>query len=75
MRKLLTILTLIVLTGCNATTPVPEVYTETSWQDLIPESCQQFFDGCNNCTREGDQTACTLKYCTEYGAPRCLDSN
>lgn len=41
---------------------------------MIPETCQSFFDGCNNCTRTADgEAACTEMFCERYEMPKCLD--
>lgn len=50
-------------------------YTAESWKNLIPNSCQSFFDGCNQCNRipESDGVACTRMFCDVYEEPRCLD--
>lgn len=54
---------------------VQEEYGANSWRDLIPDSCLNFYDGCNNCTRPeaGADAACTRRACFTYGQPRCLD--
>lgn len=45
-----------------------------SWKTVIPESCQSFFDGCNQCTKTADgEAACTEMYCEKYDTPKCLD--
>ena len=61
----------LVLTGCS----LSKSYDSESWKEIIPSTCQSFFDGCNNCMRiEGsDNAACTMMYCEEYEEPRCLD--
>lgn len=50
-------------------------YNSESWKSLIPESCQAFSDGCNNCRRvEGSSdAACTMMFCETYQEPVCLD--
>ena len=50
-------------------------YDADSWKTMIPVSCKNFFDGCNNCRRaEGSEiAACTRKACQQYQEPRCLD--
>lgn len=50
-------------------------YDQHSWKDIIDESCQSFFDGCNNCQRIAGKSdaACTRKMCQAYEKPRCLD--
>ena len=42
---------------------------------MIPDTCQSFFDGCNNCRRSPGSSvaACTRKYCEKYAKPICLD--
>jgi len=50
-------------------------YTSESWENIISEECQYFFDGCNKCWREkpGDTPGCTREGCEEYQKPYCLD--
>lgn len=50
-------------------------YDMNSWKTMIPESCNSFFDGCNNCRRmKGeDVAACTRMFCQNYQEPKCLD--
>lgn len=52
-------------------------YRQNSWQALIPEQCEHFFDGCNQCRRvPGSASAsCTRKACANYQQPRCLDES
>lgn len=49
-------------------------YNQNSWKDMIPDTCTQFFDGCNNCSKaEGaEMAACTRKACAMYEKPECL---
>lgn len=78
----------LALAGC--TTPAqpttPDVQTETDSQvvaqytadsrkEMIPDSCQSFYDGCNHCNKmEGDDiAACTKMYCEIYSEPYCKD--
>lgn len=60
--------------GSEVSTPEPS-YGPESWQTMIPDSCQSFFDGCNTCSRQPDMEfpICTLMFCAEYEAPKCLD--
>lgn len=53
-----------------------ESYTADSWKDMIPSTCQSYFDGCNNCNKaEGSEhAACTMKFCDSYEKPECLDN-
>lgn len=70
----------LLLVGCGSqyphlepNTPSSE-FTSESRKTLIPETCQSFFDGCNNCTRMADwEAACTRMACEQYEAPRCTD--
>ena len=71
-------LSLLILTGCGTTTQTetkPVSYDQNSWKEIIPETCQSFSDGCNNCRRmEGSEVAaCTKKACQQYTKPVCLD--
>ncbi|MDO4714595.1 MAG: hypothetical protein Q4B28_08435 [bacterium] len=75
----------LLLAGCTFTpsSPTPDVvdtitssgYHAESWKSIIPESCQTFNDGCNQCSRrpDTDEVACTLMYCEEYAEPKCTD--
>lgn len=39
----------------------------------VPETCSVRFDGCNTCQiMENGEMACTLMYCAEKEAPKCL---
>ena len=62
------------LSGCMSTTPQPQ-YDQNSWKTMLPDTCQSFFDGCNNCRRSPGSSviACTRKYCDKYAKPVCLD--
>jgi hypothetical protein len=88
MKKFLMFMSLglvIVLAGCVTESepvktqltnpPATTTYTQDSWQTMIPETCQSFFDGCNNCGRvpENGEVACTMMYCENYQQPKCLD--
>lgn len=74
---------LILLAGCSmVVTEEPknsddtmQAYNESSWETIIPESCQSFTDGCNTCRRGPQEgiAACTKKFCLEYSKPECLD--
>lgn len=86
-------LTIFMGAGClkttapsDATTPTPTpaaentdtmTYTETSWKEIIQDTCMSFFDGCNNCFRteagNDDLVGCTKKFCPVYEKPTCLD--
>lgn len=59
----------------NNTDQAQASYTRQSWKTLIDESCQAYFDGCNQCRRALDATAvaCTRKACQNYQKPYCLD--
>jgi len=60
----------------DATSPDDQPrYDQSSWKSMIPDSCDSFFDGCNNCKRTpgSELAACTRKYCEVYEKPRCLD--
>lgn len=67
----------------QVTAPAPKTntlanrYDHQSWKSLISDSCQAYFDGCNQCRRALDSTAvaCTRKACTQYQKPYCLDPN
>jgi len=68
--------TTVAPTAAPTATPPPLTYNPNSWKSIIPDTCQTFFDGCNNCRRatDGPEAACTRKACSEYSKPRCLDS-
>lgn len=80
MNKLLattlSLVAILLLAGCNQQTQSinESEITSESWKTMIPQSCQSFFDGCNNCMRTADgEVACTKMYCEKYGTPKCLD--
>lgn len=89
MKKMMSVATLatvtLLLAGCTSTpsSPTPDMadtitssgYNAESWKTIIPESCQTFNDGCNQCSRipGTDEVACTLMYCEEYAEPKCTD--
>lgn len=80
MNKLLTTTlslgAILLLAGCNQQTQSinESEITSESWKTMIPQSCQSFFDGCNNCMRTADgEVACTKMYCEKYDTPKCLD--
>ena len=54
-----------------------EEYNSESWNTIIPDSCVNFFDGCNTCFKiEGsDQAGCTKMACAKYDEPKCLDDD
>lgn len=62
------------LSGCMST-PAQTQYDQNSWQTMIPDSCQSFFDGCNNCRRSPGSAvaACTRMACEFYTKPFCRD--
>lgn len=67
---------ILLLAGCNQQTQSinESEITSESWKTMIPQSCQSFFDGCNNCMRTADgEVACTKMYCEKYDTPKCLD--
>ncbi|RDV28192.1 hypothetical protein DXV75_04345 [Alteromonas aestuariivivens] len=50
-------------------------FNSDSWKTMIPQSCEQYFDGCNQCRRgPSGVAACTRKFCAEYQQPACLES-
>ncbi len=72
----------VLLMGCESTPSATQstmpnnfAYNSTSWQQVIPEACQTFFDGCNKCQRAPGAmaAACTRVACMEYSEPKCLD--
>ena len=80
MNKLLTTTlslgVILLLAGCNQQTQSinESEITSESWKTMIPQSCQSFFDGCNNCMRTADgEVACTRMFCEKYDTPKCLD--
>lgn len=80
MNKLLTTTlslgAVILLAGCGTQNsgPTIELANSESWKTMIPESCQSFFDGCNQCMRTADgEVACTEMLCERYEMPKCLD--
>jgi hypothetical protein len=79
MKKIalsLVMLGLLVLVGC-ASKPTAVVYDATSWEDMVPATCKNFFDGCNQCMRmpDSDVAACTKMFCEIYAEPYCLDED
>ena len=76
---------LLLLAGCAKTAVDPPAvvhadgeptrYDQNSWQELIPEDCVAFFDGCNTCRRSPGTgvAACTRKACAAYTRPYCMD--
>lgn len=50
-------------------------YDSGSWKTIIADSCTNFSDGCNTCTKEAgsDVAACTRKFCQSYEKPVCLN--
>ncbi len=51
-------------------------FNSDSWKALVPENCQAFFDGCNNCRKSvgpNEAAACTRKLCERYERPVCTD--
>ncbi len=67
---------ILLLAGCNQQTQSinESEITSESWKTMIPQSCQSFFDGCNNCMRTADgEVACTRMFCEKYDTPKCLD--
>jgi hypothetical protein len=50
-------------------------YNSESWKEIIPDSCTNFNDGCNNCNRAKGEglAACTMMACEKYKRPVCLD--
>ena len=80
MNKLLattlSLVAILLLAGCNQQTQSinESEITSESWKTMIPQSCQSFFDGCNNCMRTADgEVACTRMFCEKYDTPKCLD--
>jgi hypothetical protein len=71
---LLFVFSVVVVAGC-AQRPMDLSYDENSWQNLIADSCQNFFDGCNQCTRMADGAACTRMFCDTYAEPYCTDED
>ena len=80
------VLCILILSGCtsskpntNEQKPSPNgIYTAESWKEIIPESCQSFNDGCNQCIRIISETgavdaSCTKMYCENYKKPVCTD--
>lgn len=62
-------------TNLTSSSTDTNTYDANSWQQIIPASCQSYFDGCNNC-RRGENSmvaACTRKACARYEQPKCLD--
>jgi len=54
--------------------PTQKVYDAESWKTEIPSTCKSFFDGCNNCGRDGSRVTCTRLGCDTYQKPQCLDN-
>lgn len=53
----------------------PTTFNQNSWKTTISDTCQSFYDGCNNCMRgeDSETIACTRRYCHAYTEPTCLD--
>jgi hypothetical protein len=70
------VLLLLVLAGC-ASKSTTVVYDADSWKDVIADSCQSFFDGCNQCMRMSDsaEAVCTRMFCETYAEPYCTDED
>jgi hypothetical protein len=73
----LVVLSLLVLAGCASSTPEEVSYNADSWKDVIADSCQSFFDGCNQCMKMpgSDEAACTRMFCETYAEPYCTDED
>ncbi len=55
---------------------IEATYHQNSWQELISADCLNFYDGCNNCSREeigSKDLTCTEMYCEIYSQAICLD--
>jgi len=48
-----------------------------SWGNCVDEGCQQWYDGCNTCSRQSDDTLqCTEQMCYQMeNVAHCLDNN
>jgi hypothetical protein len=68
------LLSALCLSGCMSA-PTQTQYDENSWKTMIADSCQSFFDGCNNCRRSpgSEVIACTRMACEIYTKPFCRD--
>jgi len=71
-RVILIISFLLALNACAST---QKQYDQDSWKTMIPDSCESFFDGCNNCQRSpgSEVAACTRMACEIYTKPFCRD--
>jgi len=76
-RALLPWLLALLSTTLGTAAVAQTAYGPNSWETMIPASCKNYFDGCNNCRRgaEGQPAACTRKACQAYRQPRCLDAD
>lgn len=63
-------------TKTNTTGSQLTQYDANSWKEIIPDSCQSFYDGCNQCNKigTGGEAACTRMYCENYAEPYCKDN-
>ncbi len=74
---IVSILACCFITACSSSPKQTEhiKYNAFSWRSYIPNSCMNYYDGCNDCRRtsKGAVAACTRKSCYKYQKPRCLD--
>mmetsp|Transcript_39470 Transcript_39470/g.60278 ORF Transcript_39470/g.60278 Transcript_39470/m.60278 type:complete len:83 (-) Transcript_39470:41-289(-) len=60
---------------------VKEVFLDYYKQPVVPETCSNWFDGCNNCRAMEDKKtgkkglACTRMFCHERAEPCCRDGH
>ncbi len=46
--------------------PIESNITSNIERNTIPPNCIAWYDGCNDCGRQGENILCTMKYCTTY---------
>ena len=71
LLRLIILSFIIGLTGCQFSIPK---YNKDSWKTMIPDSCQQFSDGCNTCNRTDYGVGCSEMWCSEYEKPKCISN-
>lgn len=48
-------------------------YNEGLVQSIQDSNCKKYYDGCNTCENRGLHQVCTIKHCSEFSEPKCLD--
>src|SRR5437868_8731969 len=79
MKLIQTFLILIVFIACGQTSQQSGTLRSSTngvqRPNGIAANCMSWFDGCNSCHITNGQTACTLKACSTYNQPYCLDGS